>query len=112
MSVGSTILLCPAAPLEKDSLSFFKILHELINVEAGYCVQGVYILLLLFLHMFKFFYFKQFFKKWFFILGQPKSPREDFDWSFLGHVTFAKPVVRDREMIYSDWVGLDFILIL
>lgn len=93
MSVGSTILLCPTAPVEKESLSFFKIVRELINVEVRCCIKRVYMLFSLLLHMFKILYFKQYFRKQFSILAQLKSPREDSDWSFLGHMTFAKPII-------------------
>lgn len=61
--------------------------------------------------MLKILYFGHFLKQ-FSILAQWKSPRKDFDWSCLGHMTFAKPVTMPEEMVYSDWLGLDHVLIL
>ena len=45
MSVGSTVLLGPAAPVQEDGVSFFKTVHGLINVGAGCWVRGLHVIL-------------------------------------------------------------------
>lgn len=60
----------------------------------------------------KFLFLKKFCKKQFCILAQLKSPREDLDWSCLGHMACTNLIALTLDMAHSDWLGLDHGLIL